>query len=134
MPHHEHEIEVFDNDPGEHLGAAGLADQAISEQIRELRRARETRRRQLQADLRAAEKARRTRYAAATTPAPEQPISTVTAAEAAVELADAGDEQMRAVARPMLMPLRPPAPGWVLPRPARDKANHADGVDGGRGR
>lgn len=116
MPHHEHEVEVFDADTGAHLGAAVLADQASSEQIGELRRSRERRRRQLKADLRAAEKARRVRYAAATTPAPPQQVSAVTAAEATAELADASDEQLRSVARPLLMPLRPPAPGWVLPR------------------
>jgi putative transposase len=27
MPHHDHEVEVFDADTGEHLGAATLADQ-----------------------------------------------------------------------------------------------------------
>ena len=39
MPHHEHEVEVFDARTHEHLGAATLADQASSEQIAELRRA-----------------------------------------------------------------------------------------------
>lgn len=57
--------------------------------------------------LSAAEEARRIRYAAATT---AQPISAVTAAEATAELADADDEQLQAVARPLFMPLRPPAP------------------------
>ena len=86
--------------------------------------------------LSAAEEARRIRYAAATTAAPAQPISAVTAAEATAELADADDEQLQAVARPLFMPLRPPAPGWVLPRAVRDKANLAadEGKDGGGGR
>ena len=72
MPHHEHEVEVFDARTGEHLGAAFLADQASPEQIAQMHRARAARRRQLQADLRAAEKARRIRYAAATAAAPPQ--------------------------------------------------------------
>jgi putative transposase len=123
MPHHEHEVEVFDARSGEHLGAAFLADQASPEQIAQVHRSRELRRRRLQADLRAAEKARRIRYAAATTAVPPQPVTAVTAAEAAAELADAGDRQLRAEARPALMPPRPPAPGWVLPRaPARAEA------------
>jgi putative transposase len=70
MPHHEHEVEVFDARTGEHLGAAFLADQASPEQIAQVHRSRELGRRRLQADLRAAEKARRIRYAAATTAVP----------------------------------------------------------------
>lgn len=116
MPHHEHEIEVFDARTGKHLGPATLADQASSEQIGELRRAREARKRRLQADLRAAEKARRIRYAAATTPGPAQPITAVTAEQAASELADVDAQQLQAVAHPALMPLGPPEPGWVLPK------------------
>lgn len=128
MPHHEHEIEVFDARTGEHLGAATLADQASSEQIGELRQARAARRRQLQADLRAAEKTRRIRYAAATTPGPARPVTAVTAQQAAAELADVDAQHLQAQARPALMPLGPPAPGWVLPRalPPRTPAAAAD--------
>ena len=89
MPHHTHEVEVFDAHTAEHLGAATLADQASPDQIAELRKARETRAKALKTDLRAAEKARRARYAAATTPAPAQPVSAVTTDEATAELADA---------------------------------------------
>ena len=120
MPHHEHEVEVFDARTGEHLGAAFLADRASAEQIAQVHRARAVRRQRLQADLRAAEKARRIRYAAATAAVPPQPVTAVTAAQAAAELADAGDVTLQAEARPGLMPPRPPEPGWVLPRaPAR---------------
>jgi putative transposase len=130
MPHHEHEVEVFDARTGEHLGAAFLADQASPEQIAQVHRARAARRRRLQADLRAAEKARRIRYAAATAAVPPQRVTAVTAAQAAAELAGAGDTTLRAEARPGLMPLRPPPPGWVLPRaPGRPLAGHADGTD-----
>lgn len=118
MPHHEHEVEVFDARTHEHLGAATLADRASSEQIAELRRAREKRRRQLKADLSAGEKSRRIRYAAATTAGPPQPVTALTSAQVAAELGDADDKQLLAQARPRLMPLRPPAPGWVLPRSA----------------
>ena len=54
MPHHEHEVEVFDARTGEHLGAAFLADQASPEQIAQVHRSRELHRRRLQADLRVA--------------------------------------------------------------------------------
>ncbi len=124
MPHHEHEVEVFDARTGEHLGAAFLADRASAEQIAQVHRARVARRRQLQTDLRAAEKDRRIRAAAATGAAPPQPVTAVTSAQAAAELA-AGDT-LRAEARPGLMPLGPPAPGWVLPRAPTQPAAGAD--------
>jgi putative transposase len=131
MPHHEQEVEVFDARTGEHLGAAFLADRASAEQIAQVHRSRAARRQRLQADLRAAEKTRRIRYAAATAAVPPQPVTAVTAAQAAAELAGAGDVTLRAEARPGLMPPRPPEPGWVLPRaPARPPAGHADD-DGG---
>lgn len=135
MPHHEHEVEVFDAHTQEHLGAASLADQASPEQIAELRRTREAHRRRLAKDLRTAEKSRRTRYAAATTPEPPKPVTAVTAAQAAAELGEADDQQMRAAARPQVVPLGPPAPGWVLPRsapptpPVADAADHAVPAD-----
>jgi putative transposase len=138
MPHHEHEIEVFDATTAQHLGAAVLADRASSEQIAELRRARDERQRRVQADLRAAERARRVRYAAATIAAPPQPLDAVTAEQAASELAEFGQQRLgahlRDVSRPAsagagtgVVPLRsgvPPIPAhWVLPRtPARPAA------------
>jgi putative transposase len=132
MPHHENEVEVFDARTGEHLGAAFLADQASPGQIAEVHRARADRRRQMQADLRAAEKARRVRYAAATAAAPPQPVTALTSAQAAAELAAASDKTLRAEARPGLMPPGPPAPGWVLPRaPA---ASQGESPDEGRAR
>lgn len=130
MPHHEHEVEVFDARTQEHLGAATLADQASPEQIAELRRTREKRRQQLAADLRAAEKNRRTRYAAATTADPPQPVTAVTAAQVATELGEADDDRLRAEARPLVVPLGPPAPGWVLPRPASPPTPSSDGGAG----
>ncbi|MEU4472384.1 Mu transposase C-terminal domain-containing protein [Micromonospora sp. NPDC023888] len=119
MPHHDHEVEVFDATTGEHLGAASLADQASREQIRAVRRARGARKARLEADLRAVEKTRRQRYAAQTTPGPARPVGAVTAAEAQAELDGVGDTELVRVARPRLLPPGPPAPGWVLPRPVQ---------------
>jgi len=146
MPHHKHEIEVFDAVTGKHLGPATLSDKASGEQIGELRRSRETRRRQLQADLRAAERARRTRYAAATTAAPAQPLTALTAQEAAAEQADLDAQQLRArrreSARPKresagatVMPLRPIPAGWVLPlnHPHRTSSNESEPGDAAAG-
>ena len=61
--------------------AATLADQASPDQVAQLRQARETRAKALKADLRAAEKARRARYGAATTAAPARPTDAVTREE-----------------------------------------------------
>nr|BFD88344.1 hypothetical protein StreXyl84_77450 [Streptomyces sp. Xyl84] len=40
LPHHDHEIEVFDATTGKHLGTAHLADAATDEQRRALRRSK----------------------------------------------------------------------------------------------
>jgi putative transposase len=70
LPHHDAQIEVFDAaDPTRHLGTAHLADQATEEQRKALRTTREARARALKADLKAAEKLRRSRYTAVTIPA-----------------------------------------------------------------
>ena len=64
-----------------------------------------------------------------------KPVTAVTAAQAAAELGEADDQQMRAAARPLVVPLGPPAPGWVLPRsvpptpPVADAADHAVPAD-----
>ncbi len=115
MPHHAHEVEVFDAKSGVYLGTAVLADQAPPETVAAVRRARNRKARQLRADLAAAEKARRARYAATTTPTPAKRLDTVTVAEAERELADERDQDLVRWSRPDLIPLSPPAPGWVLP-------------------
>jgi hypothetical protein len=63
-----------------------------------------------------------------TTAVPPQPISAVTVAQAAAELSDADDQQLQALARPLLVPLRPPAPGGVLPRPRREQTNRGSSM------
>jgi putative transposase len=115
MPHHDHEVEVFDTATGEHLGTATLADQASPAQVAALRRTRARKARQLRADLSAAERSRRGRYAAATTAAPVQRLDAVTAEEAGRELAEHGLDELARLARPDLLPHAPPPAGWVLP-------------------
>ncbi|GGM22249.1 hypothetical protein GCM10007977_024260 [Dactylosporangium sucinum] len=128
MPHHDHEIEVFDARTGAHLGRAVLADQASPEQIRAVQRARATRRDRLARELKAVERTRRQRYAASTVAEPARPLGAMTRSEAAAELAGADDREVRRQARPWVVPLGPPAPGWVLPRSARTA--DAGGADG----
>ncbi|MFE4977706.1 Mu transposase C-terminal domain-containing protein [Kitasatospora sp. NPDC056651] len=128
LPHHVGEIEVFDASTGRHLGSAHLAEQASPEQVRALRAARTAAARRLRADLKAAEKLRRRRFAAATTPAPPRPLATLTAAEADAELAAADGRDLQALALPGLLPHAPVPDGWVLPRTtAHAEPERADG-------
>lgn len=128
LPHHDGEIEVFDASTGRHLGAAHLAEQASPEQVRALRAARTAAARRLRADLKAAEKLRRRRFAAATTPAPPRLLGTLTAAEADAELAAADGRDLRVLALPGLLPHAPVPDGWVLPRAtAHAEPERADG-------
>lgn len=115
MPHHEHEVEVFDAGTGAHLGSATLADQASEEQVAALRRTRARKARRLRTDLAAAERSRRSRYAAATTAAPAKRLQAVTAAEAGAELDGHGLEDLTRLSVPDLLPHAPPPPDWVLP-------------------
>ena len=116
MPHHDQEVEVFDARTNVHLGTAELADQATEQTIAAVRRTRARKARQLRADLAAAERARRTRYAATTVPAPAKRLEAMTVAEAETELAEAQDSDLLRWARPGLLSLSPPPRGWVLPR------------------
>ncbi|WP_425555338.1 Mu transposase C-terminal domain-containing protein [Kitasatospora arboriphila] len=118
LPHHDGEIEVFDASTGGHLGTAHLADQASPEQVRALKAARTAAARRLRADLKAAEKLRRQRFAAVTAPAPPEPLGTLTAAEAAAELEAADGRDLRGLALPGLIPHAPLPDDWVLPRTA----------------
>ncbi|MEV3959418.1 Mu transposase C-terminal domain-containing protein [Nocardia sp. NPDC050193] len=114
MPNHDHEVEVSDL-AGNHLGSAWLADQATGEQIGRVRRARDRKAARLRRDLKAADRARRTRYAAVTTVAPAPRLGAMTVAEVEAELVDEDYTELAALARPNLIPHSPPAPGWVLP-------------------
>ncbi|WP_189135375.1 Mu transposase C-terminal domain-containing protein [Wenjunlia tyrosinilytica] len=114
MPHHDHEIEVFDP-AGHHLGSAHLADAATPEQLDALRRARTTRARRLREETKKAQALRRQRFAPATTPANPQRLGAVTAAEADQELQAAANSDMTAPALPDLIPPAPPPEDWNTP-------------------
>jgi putative transposase len=125
MPHHDHEIEVFDADTGAYLGRAELSDRASRAVQQGVMRARQSRRDRLARELKDVEKTRRQRYAASTTAEPARPLGALTRAEAAAELVDADDQILQEQSRPWVIPLGPPAPGWVLPR----RASSAPGGD-----
>jgi putative transposase len=130
LPHHDDQIEVFDAATGRHLGTAHLAEQASREQVRALKAARTAAARRLRADLKAAEKLRRQRFAAVTTPTPPEPLGALTAAEATAELEAADSRDLRALALPGLIPHAPLPDGWVLPRsPATTTSPGPTGTD-----
>lgn len=66
IPHHDHEIEVFDAASGRHLGPAHLADAATPEQRRAHRRRKDAEKRRLARALAAASRHTRDKYAAVT--------------------------------------------------------------------
>jgi putative transposase len=116
MPRHEHEIEVYEAAGGRHLGTAYLSDRATERQIRELTRARAREADRLRRRLRAAEKDRQTRFAAATRGARPEVLGTVSGTEA-----EAGLRELRAVdagwaagADYLPLPVQVPA-SWTSP-------------------
>ncbi|MCP3771318.1 DDE-type integrase/transposase/recombinase [Streptomyces sp. MAR25Y5] len=119
LPHYDGQIEVFSTEqPGRHLGTAYLAEEATLEQRRALASVREQKARALKADLKAAEKLRRTRYTATSTPDAPRPRHVVTGQQARVEIARAKATDLAARALPDLIPPRDPPAGWARPRPA----------------
>ncbi|MFE7404179.1 Mu transposase C-terminal domain-containing protein [Streptomyces sp. NPDC057557] len=118
LPHYDGQIEVFSSEGrGRHLGTAYLAEEATLEQRRALSAVREKKARALKADLKAAEKLRRTRYTATTTPGTPRPRRTVTGQQAQAEIARAKATDLAARALPDLLPPREPPEGWARPRP-----------------
>ncbi|WP_407675005.1 Mu transposase C-terminal domain-containing protein [Nocardia puris] len=115
MPNHDQEIEVFDAKSGVHLGTAVLSDQASPEMIGRVRRARDRKARRLRSDLAAAEKARRARYAAVTSPEPATRLEAMTVAEAEHEIGEYFEAELAQMSRPFLVPLSAPPPDWVSP-------------------
>jgi putative transposase len=142
MPHHGHAIEVYGPATGRHLGSAHLADAATGEQITAVRRARATRARRLKADLEAAEKLRRPRYAAATSPSAPRRLGALTAAEADGELAAGEGADLSALALPDLISPAPSPATWRAPnsspprasnRPPGTRPSHQAGRTAGEG-
>lgn len=119
LPHYDGQIEVFAAErPGRHLGTAYLAETATPEQRRALASVREKNARALKADLKAAEKARRTLYTASTMPGAPRPRRTATAQEAQTEIDRGRAKDLAARALPDLIPPREPPAGWARPRSA----------------
>lgn len=119
LPHYDGQIEIFSTEQsGRHLGTAYLAHEATLEERRALSSVREKKARALKADLKAAEKLRRTRYTAQVTPGTPRPRQTVTGQQAQAEIARAKATDLAARALPDLIPPRDPPDDWARPRPA----------------
>jgi putative transposase len=112
MPHHDHRIEVYHAATGRYLGPADLADEATSEQISAVRKARAARTRRLKKDLQASQSER---YAAATQPEAPQRLGALTARQAETELAQATGTDLSDLALPDLIAPAAPPPGWRTP-------------------
>lgn len=105
LPHYDGRIEVFSTEEwGRYLGTAYLAEAATVEQRRALSSVREKKARALKADLKAAEKLRKTRYTATTTAAAPRPRRTVTSGQAEAEIARSRGVDLAARALPDLIP------------------------------
>ncbi len=133
IPHHGHEIEVFDATTGAHLGSAHLADAATTAQRAALRRAKDAERRRMTRALAAADRQRRQlgRYGAVTTPTRPQPLAALTAAEAEEQLAAAAGSALAKRALPDLIPPREAPASWA--RPVRRSCRAAPGTDADAG-
>jgi putative transposase len=121
MPHHTDEIEVFVAGTGRYLGPAQLVDRASSELVGEVLRGRARAARQLQRDLKKAEKLRRVRYAAVSVPEPAKPLTTMSHEQAQREADGYAAADMAGHLRPDLIPHTATPAAWVTPQQRRAK-------------
>ncbi|MBP0458978.1 Mu transposase C-terminal domain-containing protein [Streptomyces montanisoli] len=126
LPHHDASIEVFDLD-GRHMGTAVLSRAASKEQSRAVRNARTAQARRLRADLKAAEKLRRTRYQAATTAAPPQSLGALTQEQAEAELLETASEGRKV--NPDYVPHQAVPEGWARPLTTKSPASRPDALE-----
>ncbi|GAA2350356.1 Mu transposase C-terminal domain-containing protein [Streptomyces kunmingensis] len=117
LPHFDGTVEVFAaTGDGHHLGTAYLAETATPAQQRALSTIRTQKAQALKADLKAAEKRRRTRYTTTTTPSTPTRRRTPTTNEAQTEIDQAQTTDLAARALPDLIPPREPPATWARPR------------------
>lgn len=130
MPHHSDQIEIFDAASGRYLGPAYKSDAAPADKVAEVIRVRAARARRQRRELKAAEKLRAARYAAVTVPGPPVALEALTNAQADAEIRRERGTQLRALARPDVIPLSEPPEGWARPRPrgGNDRAEDGQGA------
>jgi len=119
IPHHDHEIEVFEAASGKYLGPAHPSDAATDEQRRAHRRRKAAEKRRLARAMSTAAAQTRTRYAAVT--GAELPRQLGALSEAEVERA-ADQERLNGAAElalPDLIPPAAPPDDWATPASLR---------------
>ncbi|WP_406190243.1 Mu transposase C-terminal domain-containing protein [Streptomyces sp. NBC_01017] len=130
IPHHDHEIEVFEAASGKYLGPAHPCDEATDTQRRAHRRRKAAEKRRLARAMSAAAEQTRTRYAAVTEVKPPRRLGSLSAAEAdraadSERLGDAAE-----LALPDLIPPAAPPDHWRTPASLRAKCRPAPPGDG----
>ncbi|MFG3480104.1 Mu transposase C-terminal domain-containing protein [Streptomyces sp. NPDC047980] len=115
LPDHDHRVELYDPGTGRHLGPAFMTNQATPQQVRDIKRAQRREADRLRAQLKKAEKNRRTRYAAATEPQPPTPLDAMPEEQALEHLRNLDGFDMHAQALPDIVPLPAPAEDWTTP-------------------
>jgi putative transposase len=119
IPHHDHEIEVFDAPSDRYLGPAHPSDEATPAQRRAHRRSKDAEKRRLVRALAAASEHTNNRYAAVTEAEVPEQLGTLSAAEAERQLARAHLNDAAELALPDLIPPAAPPEGWATPASLR---------------
>ncbi|WP_415954512.1 Mu transposase C-terminal domain-containing protein [Streptomyces sp. KLOTTS4A1] len=117
LPHHDHEIEVFDAATGKHLGTAHLAGAATDAQRRALRRSKDAEKRRLARALAQASRHTRPKYAAVTQAEQPTRLGTLTSAEADQALTTAHLTNAAELSLPDLIPPTTVPSHWRTPAP-----------------
>lgn len=112
MPHHYRHVELYNAKDGTYLGQATLQNAATDEERHETRRAADRQASQLRTALKKAERQRRERFEADTTPTNPRPVTELTTEQAAQLLENRRDENLASEARPDLAPLPEPTASW----------------------
>ncbi|MFG2697197.1 Mu transposase C-terminal domain-containing protein [Kitasatospora sp. NPDC048407] len=117
MPHHDHEIEIYEYRSNRFLGRCYLSDEATDEQLDEVFASRKELEANITRALKRAQIRRRERYGAVDAPQEPTKLKRRTRAEITAELdATAARPVRRAPAEPY-KPRIQPADSWVLPGP-----------------
>jgi len=124
MPHHYHQVELYDADTGRYLGPATRADEMTPQQARELRRAWQREADHYAAKRDKARKNSRARYAATTTPTPPQELNTLTAEQAEQQLRDLRATDLTETRPDLLRRPEPDGTKWTKPLTAPKPPEH----------
>ncbi|MFF4234032.1 Mu transposase C-terminal domain-containing protein [Streptomyces sp. NPDC001820] len=117
MPHHPHQVELYDAITRRHHGSGYLQDQASEHQLQELRRTRRRAAARLRTALKKAEKNIQERYAAVTIPTTPRRLNTLTQAQADNALRELREQEIASETQPDVRRLPPPSASWNRPEP-----------------